>query len=157
MIDPTESMYKNITLNDVQLAAAYYPILVDLAAHNQRLTLTYGELVDRAKKVYPGKIYVQNAIPVSTGRKLAVVRMFTSERNLPDVTSLIVNRGDGECGSGFTDHFNPENARSEVYAYDWAEISTEFNIYVEAVEKLATPRKTRKRDGAIKIMSEPVQ
>ncbi|MFC1560321.1 hypothetical protein ACFL3W_00080 [Pseudomonadota bacterium] len=147
-------MYKNTTLNDVQLAEAYYPILVDLATHNQRLTLTYGELIDEAKKIYPGKVCVQNAIPVSTGRKLAVVRMFTNERNLPDVTSLIINKGDGECGSGFTDHFNPENARSKVYAYDWSGVSAEFNIYVEAVEKLVTPRKSRKRNGAIKIMSE---
>src|ERR1700730_5641558 len=30
---PTESLYANITLTDVQLASAYYPILIDLAKH----------------------------------------------------------------------------------------------------------------------------
>ena len=49
MTDPTESLYKTITLNDVQLASAYYPILVDLAKHKH--CLTYGELVDKAKKM----------------------------------------------------------------------------------------------------------
>ena len=40
MKDANESLYKNITLNDVQLAAAYYPILIDLAKHKH--CLTYG-------------------------------------------------------------------------------------------------------------------
>ena len=38
-----ERLYKNITLTDVQLASAYYPILVDLARHKH--CLTYSELV----------------------------------------------------------------------------------------------------------------
>src|SRR3989339_1531435 len=76
-----ESLYTNITLTDVQLASAYYPILVDLAKHKH--CLTYGELVDRAKTEYPDKAVVRNAIAVSTGRRLDVVRLFTSERDLP--------------------------------------------------------------------------
>jgi hypothetical protein len=87
----TDNLYENITLNDVQLAAAYYPLLIDLAKHKH--CLTYGELVDQAKETYPDLEYVQNAIAVSTGRKLDVVRMFTNERELPDVTSLIINKG----------------------------------------------------------------
>jgi hypothetical protein len=149
--DPSESLYKNITLNDVQLAAAYYPILIGLAKHKH--CLTYGELVDKAKEMYPNKKYVQNAIAVSTGRKLDVVRIFTSERSLPDVTSLIINKNDGECGTGFTEHFDPKKARLEVYSYDWSEISLEFDIYIESVEKQATPRKRIKRPDALKIMS----
>ena len=152
MQEPSESLYKNITLNDVQLAAAYYPILIDLATHKH--CLTYGELVDKAKTIYPKKEYVQNAIAVSTGRKLDVVRIFTSERGLPDVTSLVINKSDGECGPGFTDHFDPEKARSEVYSHDWSEVSPEFDIYIESAEKQAVRKKRRKRDEALKIMSE---
>ena len=150
--ESTESLYKNITLNDVQLAAAYYPILIDLAKHKH--CLTYGELVETAQELYPGKEHVKNAIAVSTGRKLDVVRIFTSERNLPDVTSLIINKNQGECGTGFTDHFNPEEARKEVYTYDWSEVLSDFDLYIEAVEKHATPRKRVKRPEALKIMSE---
>ena len=61
---------------------------------------------------------------------------------------------EGECGSGFTDHFNPEEARKEVYSYDWSEVSTEFDIYIESVAKQATPRKRRKRPEALALMSE---
>jgi len=149
--DPSESLYKNITLNDVQLAAVYYPLLIELAKHKHNLT--YGELVDRAKEKHPDKDYVQKAIAVSTGRKLDVVRIFTSERDLPDVTSLIINKNDGECGTGFTDHFDPEKARSEVFSYDWSEVSAEFDIYIETVEKQTTKRKRIKRPAALKIMS----
>lgn len=152
MTELTDSLYKNITLNDVQLAAAYYPILIDLAKHKH--CLTYGELVENAQEMYPDKEYVKSAIAVSTGRKLDVVRIFTSERNLPDVTSLIINKNQGECGAGFTDHFNPEEARTKVYAYDWSEVSSDFDLYIEAVEKQATPRKRIKRPEALKIMSE---
>lgn len=149
--EPSESLYKNITLNDIRLAASYYPILIDLAKHKH--CLTYGELVEKAKEMYPDKKYVQNAIAVSAGRKLDVVRIFTSERDLPDVTSLIINKNGGECGTGFTDYFNPEKARSEVYSYDWSEVSSEFDLYIETVEKHAMPRKRIKRPEAIKIMS----
>ncbi|NRB38352.1 MAG: hypothetical protein HRU20_07765 [Pseudomonadales bacterium] len=151
MADPTVSLYKNITLNDVQLAAAYYPILIELAKHKH--CLTYGKLVDQAKEMHPDLEYVQNAIAVSAGRKLDVVRIFTSERDMPDVSSLIINKGQGECGSGFTDYFDPEAARTEVYAYDWSEVSTEFDVYIEAAEKNAIPKKLRKRPEALSLMS----
>ena len=152
MENQTESLYKNITLNDVQLAAAYYPILIDLAKHKH--CLTYGELVDRAKEENPEKEVVQNAIAISAGRKLDVVRLFTNERELPDVTSLVINKGQGECGTGFTDHFDPETTREEVYTYDWEEVTTDFDLYIEDAVKNATPRKRINKKAALKIMSD---
>ena len=152
MTDPTESFYKNITLNDVQLASAYYPILIDLAKHKH--CLTYSELVERAKETYPSRPEVQNAIAVSTGRKLDVVRLFTVERDLPDLTCLIINKSVGECGSGFTDHFDPVVAREKVFAFDWSGVSTDFDGYVKYVESAVTPRKRIKRPAALKLMSE---
>lgn len=142
---------KKITLNDVQLASAYYPILVGLAKVKRRLT--YSELVDQAKEMYPDLEYVQGAIPVSTGRKLEVVRMFTSERKLPDVSSLIINKGQGECGTAYTNRFDPEKTREEVYSYDWSEVTTEFDLFIETAEKNAIPKKRRKRPEALKLMS----
>lgn len=82
----------------MQLASAYSPILVELVRHKHRLT--YSELVEKAKEKYPDKPVVQNAIAVSTGRKLDVVRIFTSERELLDLTSLIINKGSGERTKG---------------------------------------------------------
>jgi len=151
MFDPKEGLYKNVTLNDVQLASAYYPILVDLARHKH--CLTYGELVEKAKKAYPNNEVVQKAIAVSTGRKLDVVRIFTTERDLPDLTCLIINKGLGECGVGFTQHFDPEAARSKVFDFDWSNVSTDFDGYIRHTEKEITPRLKRKRQEALKLMS----
>ncbi|MBS9996653.1 hypothetical protein J4H39_05015 [Vibrio alginolyticus] len=137
MEQQVQSLYANITLNDVQLAAVYYPILVELARHKH--CLTYGELVKRAKESHPDIEYVQRAIPVSAGRKLDVVRLFTSERGLPDVTSLIINKTAGECGNGVTEYFDPVKLRDEVFAYDWSSVSDDFDMYIETAEQKATP------------------
>jgi hypothetical protein len=136
--------YQKITLNDVQLAGAYYPILIDLA--KQSRCMTYGELVEQAKNRHPENDVVQSAIPVSAGRKLEVVRLFTRERGLPDVTSLIINKAGGECGNYYVEHFDPVKARAEVFAYDWSAVQPEFNLYVAGLAKTATPSKPRK-DG----------
>jgi hypothetical protein len=149
---PSEGFYKNVTLNDVQLASAYYPILVELAKHKH--CLTYTELVKKAKERYPDKAVVQNAIAVSAGRKLDVVRMFTSERGLPDLTCLIINKGSGECGIGFTQHFDPKEARDKIFAYDWNAVSTDFDGYIKHTEKIITPRKRRQKKRALELMAE---
>lgn len=152
MTSPYEGLYKNVTLNDVQLASAYYPILIDLAKHKH--CLTYSELVERAKKTYPTKPGVQNAIAVSTGRKLDVVRLFTNERGLPDLTCLIISKGKGECGPGFTDHFDPVAARQKVFSFDWSTVSTDFDGFIQHTTTNITPRKRIKRPAALKLMSE---
>ncbi|MCL1067224.1 hypothetical protein L2735_10435 [Shewanella olleyana] len=146
MTQQAQSFYTNITLNDVQLAAIYYPILINLARHKH--CLTYGELVKQAKDLHPDIEFVQRAIPVSTGRKLDIVRLFTSERALPDVTSLIINKTLGECGNGVTEHFNPVKLREEVFAYDWSTVSEEFDMYIEAAEQKATPQVRLTREEA---------
>ncbi len=133
MKQQAQSLYPNITLNDVQLAAIYYPILIELA-RNKRC-ISYGELISRAKELHPNTEYVQRAIPVSTGRKLDVVRLFTSESGLPDVTSLILNKSMGECGNGVTEHFDPIKLRKEVFAYDWTTVSDKFDIYIKTAEQ----------------------
>jgi hypothetical protein len=152
IIDPTEGFYKNITLNDVQLASAYYPILIDLAKHKH--CLTYSELVERAKETYPTNPIVQNAIAVSAGRKLDVVRIFTASRELPDLTCLIINKGIGECGTGFTQHFDPILTRQKVFAFDWSAVSTDFDGYIKHTEVAITPRKRIKRPQALQVMSQ---
>jgi hypothetical protein len=150
MNNKVESVYANTTLNDVQLGAIYYPILLDLARHKH--CLTYGELVKKAKELHPNVEYVQNAIPVSTGKKLEVIRLFTAERGLPNITALIINKSQGECGERFVG--DPKQVRDDIFAFDWSGISDEFDMYIEDSEKTATPKKRIKRDTAKKMMSE---
>lgn len=146
-----EGFYANVTLTDVLLASAYYLILVDLAKHKH--CLTYGELVERAKAEYPERPIVQKAIAVSTGRRLDVVRMFTSERQLPDLTSLVINKGSGECGSGFTRHFDPVTARERVFEFDWSTVSLDFDGFVKSTEVAVKPRKKVKEPRARELMA----
>lgn len=146
-----ESLYANITLIDVQLASAYYPLLVELAKHKH--CLTYSELVELAKKRYPDKPVVQNAIAVSTGRRLDIVRLFTSERDLPDLSSLIINKSTGECGIGFTKHFNPIKARELVFSFDWSNVTMDFDGFILHTEKSITPRKKISHAQASQLMA----
>ena len=155
MPKPKQSQYTNVTLVDVQLASSYYPLLVDLAKHKH--CLTYGELVERAKVEYPDLAVVQKAIAVSTGRRLDVVRMFTSDRELPDLTSLVINKGSGECGVGFTRSFDPKAAREEVFAFDWNAVTTDFDGFVKHTETAIKPRKPVKEAKALELMSTHYQ
>ena len=148
MGNSVECTYDRVTHNDIQLATVYYPILIDLAKHKH--CLTYGELVDKAKKLHPDLAYVKNAIPVSTGRKLDVIRIYTKERDLPDLSSLIINKNTGEVGSGFPS--DPDATREKVFALDWEQVSTEFEWFVREAEKKITPRKKRKEPEARELM-----
>ena len=152
MPTPVPPLYEKVTLIDVRLASAYYPILVDLARHKH--CLTYGELVQRAKDEYPKNDIVQSAIPVSTGRRLDVVRMFTRERDMPDLTSLVISKGSGECGSGFRRNFDPVTAREAVFAFDWSDVSMDFDGFINHTEQAIKPRKTVSKGVALKLMSD---
>ena len=152
MSQPTESQYANVTLIDVQLASAYYPILIDRAKHKH--CLTYGELVERAQSEYPDRPAVQKAIAVSTGRRLDVVRMFTAERELPDLSALVINKNSGECGSGFTRSYDPKATREQVFSFDWSAVSTDFDGFIKGTETAIKPRKKVKEAQALVLMAE---
>lgn len=139
-----------ITQTDLELAKAYFPILVDIAKSNQ--LISYSDLVSLAKKNYPQNDMVQSAIPVSTGRRLDVVRMFTQQSNCPDLTSLVISKGTGECGVGFLRSFNPEAVREKVQSFDWSKVKTDFDGFVEITHKKIKPRKRVKKEEAAKIM-----
>ena len=151
MLKKAQSQYANVTLTDVQLASVYYPILVDLAKHKH--CLTYSELVERAKQEYPDRPVVQSAIAVSTGRRLDVVRMFAEERDVPDLTSLVINKGSGECGVGFARSFDPQAARAEVFAFDWEKLTPDFDGFITHTKTVITPRKPVKEPQALAMMS----
>ncbi len=152
MPSSSKSPYDKITSIDVQLAAIFYPILIEHAKRKMRLT--YGDLVSRGKELNPTNEVAQNAIPVSTGRRLDVVRMFTNERNLPDITSLVIGKSSGECGDGFTRSFDPEEVREAVFSFDWSGISSEFDGFVASAKKSLIRRKRIDKLAATALMSE---
>ena len=145
---------ENITQLDVEIAAALYPVLVSLA-HKGRSTplVTYKELIELAGRRDPDNAAIKSCIPVSVGRRLDVIRYFTDELKLPDMTCLVVSQDTGECGSGFTDHFDPEHARELVYSYDWSNVDGAFRLYVEH-SRIAAAKKPVNRDRAIQSIAE---
>ena len=72
---------------------------------------------------------------------------------MPDLTCLIIGKGTGECGVGFTQHFDPVAARSLVFSTDWNAVSTDFDGYIKHRETAVTPRKKIKEQKALEIMS----
>jgi len=83
--------------------------------------------------------------------------MFTAERNLPDLTSLVINKNSGECGAGFTAHFDPKATRKEVYAFDWSTVSTGFDWFTKETETIVKPKKKITEAEAKKSMSDYYQ
>jgi len=149
-----QGLYPNITLLDVQLASAFYPILVDHArgeSPGSTPTITYEQLAEIAKARNPDKPEIQRAaIAIGVGRRLDVVRMFTNERQLPDLTSLVVSKTDGECGSGFTRHFDPIAAREQVRKFDWTGVTRDFDGFVTAATAKVRERSASKAPSKIK-------
>ena len=137
---------------DLDLALAFFAVLVEVARSQQ--TVTYGELVARAKATFPTNESVQNAIPVSVGRRLDFVREFTRQRGIPDLTSLVISKSTGECGVGFTRNHDPQLARASVFAHDWQSESADFTGAIASVRKRSKPRKRITEDAAAKLMFE---
>lgn len=122
VFDPDEIDDSKITYTDWRLAKAYYPILLELAMKDGSRTCSYGELIAKAKKMYPDVPEVHRAIPLRTGRVLGVVRKYTKalDPKHPDLACLVVNAVTKECGKAYTRHFDPVKERKDVKDYkDW--------------------------------------
>jgi len=160
MSNDTSDKYDNVTLIDLKLASVYYPILIDLAKHKRRLT--YGQLITKAQELNPDIPEVQNAVPVGTGRRLEVIRYFTSKNGYPDLTSLIVNKSSGECGEWVLKRFDPDKLREEVLKFDWSQATNDFDGFIKQTGQnvLANsqrkPRAPKTNDAQIKARAEVV-
>jgi hypothetical protein len=139
MIDPAESMYESVTLNDVYLAKVYFPILVECVA--KRSDVTYRRLVEQAKQLHPQSNHVKGAIPVSTGRKLEVIFIFTKQRKLPDITCLVINQATGTVGARCVT--DPKIEREKVMNFDWSAVFADFDAFINDAMSQAGAREER--------------
>lgn len=89
------------------------------------------------------------------GRKLDAIRRFAIERDYPDVTALIISKGTGEVGKSFIG--DADKIREEINAFDWSEVTDEFDLCIEASTKAFTPTKKRSRAEALQILSSYYQ
>lgn len=137
-----------LTEIDIELATIFYPMLVELARDNA--IDTYQNLLIRARLRHPGNARLERAIPLSVGRRLEVIRLFTRPRGYPDLSALIVNESKGIPGGGFDGDFEAD--RAKIAAFDWSDVEADFSIEVASFRKaLAKPTK-RDRDTAKQIM-----
>ncbi|AOZ08582.1 hypothetical protein [Cupriavidus malaysiensis] len=137
------------TKTDIALAEVYFPILVDCAIRRQ--TITYKNLVGQAQGRHPSLIEVQNAIPVSTGRRLDVVKYFCETLGLPDLAGLVVNGQTDEPGGRYDKRHIAVEVQQEAFDFDWHSKSPEFATYIVAQRKLVTPLVKRKPEEAGKL------
>jgi len=142
---------RRVTDTDAVLAIAYYPLLVDLAGHRQKTT--FKDFVELAKATYPDNPVVQNAIPVSTGRRLEFVRVFTALQGLPDLSAWVTGKN-GKNSSAFQRDFDPVEERRRSAEVDWSEHQAAWEAHAEELRKRAQRIKKRSEAEARGMMGE---
>jgi len=102
------------TITDYVLAC-HYPFLLMVLAEN-RQSMSFKEFLTWAKTSFPNVKKIQNAIPVSTGRRFEFIRIFTKSHNLPDLSAWVVSTK-GKHNKKYLKDFDPDaekNASAEV-------------------------------------------
>lgn len=140
----------NRTLLDIELAQLYFDLLVDLAKLQPGKTIQYGELLQSAKDHYPNNSFLKRAIVTSMGRRLDFLREFTTQKKLPDLSSLVVNKSTGDNGEGFKKSFDGEVVRKKVSDFDWSEVKLDFDSYIFG-EKIALEQRIKNSHKIRKI------
>lgn len=142
---------KQVTETDAALAIAYYPLLVGLATQGRMIT--FRDFVDLAKATDPDDPAVQNAIPVSTGRRLEFVRIFTALQNLPDLSAWVTAQN-GENSSTFERDFDPVKERKESAEVDWSLYQAAWDAHAVVLRKKAQKLKPRRLAEASTMLAK---
>lgn len=142
---------RQVTDTDAALAVAYYPLLVDLAARRQRIT--FKDFVALAKATYPDNPAVQNAIPVSTGRRLEFVRVFTALQRLPDLSAWVTGKS-GKNSAAYEGDFDPVEERRRSAEEDWSRHQTAWEAHAADLRKRAQKITPRSELEARSMMAE---
>lgn len=135
----------NRTLADIALAKVYFEILVNFAKSNRGQTIQYGQLVAKAKELYPQNRFVAGAIATNMGRRLDALREFTSQHQVPDLSALVVNKVTGENGDGFSRSFDGEVVRQQIADFDWLKLQLTFDQFIELEMQALEQRELKAR------------
>lgn len=77
-----------ITRHDVRPGEIYYRYLLTLALEKAGATIPCGDMVKRAKHDFPEDEIVQNAIPISIGKRLLIIEDFCTKHGYPNLAFL---------------------------------------------------------------------
>jgi len=142
---------KKPTETDVALAIAYYPMLVEISARQEKIT--FDQFVQNAKARYPKDQAIQNAIAISTGRRFEFVRIFTELNEFPDLSAWVVNKA-GKNSAAYSADYDPDVERENSADTDWSLYQSEWDAHVAELKKLAIKLQRRKPDEARKLMAD---
>ena len=142
---------KKPTQTDYVLAKAYYPLLIDIAKNQKEVT--FQQFVENAKSKYTQIKEVQNAIPVTTGRRFEYIRIFTIREKLPDLSAWIVSKS-GTNSKAYLADFNPVLERENTTKIDWSNYDEKWQQYLEKLNKETLILKKRTEKEALELMSK---
>lgn len=145
---------ENPTPLDVHLGEIYYQLLIDLARNEPGATIRYGELIERARTRFDGDTAVENAIPISIGRRLEMVVKFCAENALPDLACLAVGADDEPGGSYPRRGQAWHDERMKVAAFDWSSVDLQWKSHTQAWRRAAAKPVRRSREEAEKLMRD---
>lgn len=144
----------------VCLAELYFEVLIEhlrneLAKPNEirNITITYGELVRRAKEKYPNAQYIEAAIPRSIGECLLVIEMICKRLGLPNLACLAIN-AHGCPGKGYTRDWEADKAA--VLAFDWNSVSADVGFEFRKEVEAANQREQKKMHRKLREPNVPI-
>lgn len=140
---------RKLTLIDVSIARAVYPVLVDVAKADPETSITFEKLILDSRERQAGQEHpIHRQIAVNMGRRLEALRRFTQPRGYPDLSCLVVNGGTGR--NPFPDI---EVLQAQARAFDWSQVAQAFLDEMDTHEQALTPRPTRNEFEARDVMS----
>lgn len=81
-------------------------------------------------------------------------RVFEQAAKTVEYPAAPARPDDRSTSIGFTQHFDPKATREQVFAFDWSEVSTDFDGFVQHTESAIKPRKKAKEQKALELMAE---
>jgi len=100
---------------DIFFAKIYLPILIKVAKNKK--CISYGDLVEKSKALHPNDEEIKKSIPRHVGRRLNYLRQRLNQENLPDLSSIVINKRTQTTGYAY--HLNPTSEQKKVFNCDW--------------------------------------
>src|SRR5689334_25345 len=125
---PETTLPRPFTLNDINVGTKLYAALVQRAAHHPEKSIFYGDLLDRARTMFPNDDETKRAVPIGIGMKLLFVQAFCETSGYPNLACLAVNKGKQIPGIAYPGDWLRE--MRDVAAFDWSSAQPVLDAYV---------------------------
>lgn len=136
------------TERDLHLASLIYPILINLAKTCK--VMTYSEMISAVNEEHPIDAYAPTMRPIQCGRLLGVIYDFAESHGLPRISTLIINKREGDCGEGIAQGHDCDAERATCYAHDWSAALPEFWAFIKAAKDAIIATKPVKKPISVK-------